>query len=409
MHILVINPLLLRLKALGACEQDRLTNVKDLERLGHTVKLLTTSSRKRPVAEYQTFFQQADMDVQLIPDGRKPLHPARLRDLAFLDGASWEYAAPYFHRAVAEALEAWPPDVVWCHASYLWPAAAQAHRRGIPTVVRSVNYEAIHMIQEDGWKPANVLRFVGKTLGERRALRAASVLAAITPDEHAIYQKIAPDADIVTLPLRTLPRLLRPPQRVIDRQPLHVFMMGASYNVAHNRAGLEFIVTEVVPRVRQVAPGTFVFHVLGSKIPEDLSRAHAAPDLIFDGFVDDLNAHLAGMDIAVSPSRFGQGMQQKVFEPLCRGFPTVTHRRALAGYPFQDGDEVMLADDADGFAAQLQRLCDPALRAKLAQRVSDKAHALFSQSVLDERVSEILERATRKDRARPVANVEANA
>jgi len=394
MRILVINPRLIRLGALGACEQDRLTNVHDLMRLGHTVRLLTLGGMSRSLAEHEAYYQTTGIDATVVQVQHQRLHPARSRDLALLDGAAWEYAEPYVRRAVSAEIATWKPQLVWCHASYLWGPAAQAHQYGIPTVVRSVNYEATHTIQEDGKTLANWVRFIGKSLGERNAVHAASVLAAITPDEQKIYQRIAPAAEVAVLPLRALPKLLRPPHPVKDRQPLHVFMMGATYKVSHNRAALDFVLNQVIPRVRAQAPGVFIFHVLGGKVPDEV-RPMAAPDLVFDGFVEDLEAYIAGMDIALSPSMYGQGMQQKVFEPLCRGLPTVTHRRALAGYPFVDGDEVMAAEHTEDFVAKLLQLRDPVLRAALSANVNAKAHQLFAQERMDERVTHILERARR--------------
>jgi glycosyltransferase involved in cell wall biosynthesis len=396
MRILVINPLLPSLKMLGACEQDRLISLDDLQRLGHDVHVLTLSNPHHPLVEHQAYYaKRGVVQVKVVPYPRQRLSPARLRNVAYLlDGAAWEYATPRFRQAVEKALQQVKPDVVWCHTSYLWPPARMASHHGFPTVIRSVNYESSHVLQEDGRTLGNWLRYFGKEMGERWAARRSSVLAAITPDEQQIYQAMAPGHPIHLLPLRTLPRLLRPPHRVLDRRPLHVFFMGASYNVPHNRAALDFVVGQVVPRVRNAAPERFVFHVIGGKIPHEM-RNYAAPDLILDGYVDDIDAHLDKMDIALVPSRFGQGMQQKVFEALCRGFPTITTHRALAGYLFEDASSIMLADDAEASAAQLLRLEDPALRARTAAGASQQAAALFSQPVLDSCMAAILAAAIR--------------
>ncbi|HVO41216.1 MAG TPA: hypothetical protein VMT34_01275, partial [Aggregatilineales bacterium] len=56
MRILVINPTLVRLNALGACEQDRLANVYDLLRLGHEVRLLTRTSSYQSIEESTQFY-----------------------------------------------------------------------------------------------------------------------------------------------------------------------------------------------------------------------------------------------------------------------------------------------------------------------------------------------------------------
>jgi glycosyltransferase involved in cell wall biosynthesis len=166
--------------------------------------------------------------------------------------------------------------------------------------------------------------------------------------------------------------------------------MAASYSVSHNRAALDFVLEQVWPRLRQAAPQTFHLHILGTKLPRAYYERYAAPDLHLHGFVDDLEGFLDSMDIALTPSPFGQGMQQKIFEPLCRGFPTITHRRGLAGYPYTDGESVLVGADAEDYVRQLLRLRDPALRSKLAASASAVSASLFSQAALLERVQSLL-------------------
>ncbi len=420
MKILVVNPALVRLHSLGACEQDRLTNLERLRALGHEVRLLTGWMPYQQVDEVRAFYAGRDLDPALVPIGGERLHPRRLTRLAYLDGMAWEYAAPSVQSAAARLIESFRPNVMWCHGSYTWGAGEVAARAGLPLVIRSVNYEPEQLLHEAAQIAGKRIRYAAKQAGEAQAMRLARVMAAITPAEAAIYGRMG-GAAVETLPLQTLPALLRPPRgagahmatgahtageratdghmgaplqagAVVDA-PLHVFMMGASYNVQHNRAALAFVVDEVVPAVRAAASGTFVFHILGSKVPAEFTQ-RAAPDLIFDGYVPDLDAHLAEMHIALAPSLGGVGMQQKVFEPLCRAFPTITHSRALAGYPFVDGEHVLLAEDSAGYVAALLRLRDEALRARLSTAASAQAARLFGASEIDARVMAILARAT---------------
>jgi hypothetical protein len=90
------------------------------------------------------------------------------------------------------------------------------------------------------------------------------------------------------------------------------------------------------------------------------------------------------------PSLSGNGMQQKVFEALCRGFPTVTNRRALAGYAFAEGEHLLLAEDVAGYVAALRRLRDEALRARLGTAARDQAGRLFSAAALDAATAAVL-------------------
>jgi len=186
--------------------------------------------------------------------------------------------------------------------------------------------------------------------------------------------------------------VLREPVAQSEISPLRVFSMGASYNIEHNRAQLEFIAREIVPRIRQAASGQFEFHIMGSKVPPEL-LALAADDLIFDGYVEDIDAHLAGMHIALSPRLYGTGMQQKVFEPLARGFPVVTHCKALAGYPFIAGEDCLIAEDANSFASALLELRSTERRRMLGQNAYNRSVELFSRERMDRTVHQILELA----------------
>ncbi len=395
MRILVINPALIRFEALGACEQDRLLNISDLMRLGHETLLLTRTIDHKSIEETEHYYRSRGFPAHVLPTLKTRWIPRRLLDVAYLDGSSWAYGAPDFLETLGHLIETWRPDLVWCHASYLWAPALFARKQGIPTVVRSVNYEPSHYVSESRWTKAMGPIYIGKYYGERRATRS-TVLAAITPAEEAIYKHINRRATVFSLPLRTLPDMLRFAPHSRTDGKLRVFFMGASYNIPHNVRALEFIATEIIPEIRKKAPGTFEFHLLGSKVPPHL-LALAAADLIFSGYVPDLEAYLSKMDIALSPHLGGQGMQQKLFEPLCRGFPTITHQRALAGYSFENDQHVLFADMVADYVNQLLRLRDVQLRQTLGQNAQQQARRFFDRAAIDKRTQMIIETAVSGD------------
>jgi glycosyltransferase involved in cell wall biosynthesis len=392
MKILIANPALVRLHSLGACEQDRLTNVDRLRALGHEVHVFTGYMPYQNEMEVRAFYAARHLEPTLVRIGGARFDLRRFTRLATLDGMAWEYAAPHIQSAATQLIERFHPDVMWCHGSYTWGPGEAAQRAGVPVIIRSVNYEPEQLLHEAANVAGKRIRYAAKKAGEARAMHLARVMAAITPDEAAIYRRIGGGASVETLPLQTLPALLRPAREAAADTPLQVFMMGASYNVQHNRAALAFVVEQVVPAVRTAAPGAFVFHVLGSKVPAEFTQ-HAAPDLVFDGYVPDLDAHLDRMDIALAPSLGGVGMQQKVFEPLCRAFPTLTHQRAMAGYPFVDGEHVLLAEDAAQYVQALLSLRDASLRARLSSAAAQQAAALFGEAQIRERIGEMLAKA----------------
>jgi len=392
MRILLTHPIPLRYQRLGALEYDEIESVRILRRLGHTVHLLTGVSRYHQPAEAHAFYGEHCPAIPLTVAAAFPRGglAQRLIRPALWDGAAWDHAIPPFRAAFRQAVEAFRPDLVWAHSSFLWPVAEWAKQRGLRTVVRSINFEPVHYLQESGRSAVNLIRYWAKVRGEANAVRYADAFAAISPAEVPYYVRLNPRKNIHLLPLLSLTLLLRAPRPVREVTPLHAFFMGASYNIPHNRAALAFLVEQVWPRLRAASPGAYVLHILGSKAPPELA-AQAAPDLIFEGYVPDLETTLAGMDVAIVPSLWGMGMQQKVFEPLCRAFPMVTHRRALAGYPLTDGEAALIADDADSFVQALMRLRAAELRAQLSAGAAAWSAGLFSN--LDQAVQALLEAA----------------
>jgi glycosyltransferase involved in cell wall biosynthesis len=400
MRVLIVNPEVPRLHSLGACEQDRLVNAADLQRYGYEVRLLTRANPHNSIPENEQFYAKHGVQATVTAFSPPSRAPYRFGDVANIDGAAWVYGMPDFRTATDAVLDEWKPDLVWCHTSFSWHPAFRAKLRGIPTVIRSTNYEPNQLVYETRRTAGQYVRYFGKLYSERRTLQGASVLAAITPFEASIYSRIAAtiksDTPVEVLPLRTLPALLRNPVPAREHAPLRVFMMGSSYNMSHNRVALEFIVRDLAPIMRERAPGAFEFHILGSKVPDELKRQFAAPDVIFDGYVEDLEAHLNTMDIALAPSLIGAGMQQKVFEPICRGFPTVTHTRALAGYALENGKHILTGNNLGEVAAALTSLRDPALRTRIAADGAARARDLFSQQVIDAKVNAIIDQAVKR-------------
>jgi glycosyltransferase involved in cell wall biosynthesis len=400
MRVLVTTPPLV-VPPRGACEHDRASGVKQLVRLGHDVRVL---SFRFPWQECDREKSAAYLgaDVELLPYQPVPPHSPRaiihrvvaaLRRPALLDGSAMVYTHPEVVRPFDELLDHWHPDVAWFDYTNLWPLVERARDRGVATVVRSINYEPQHNLEERGRSLANRGRYFAKYLSERASMRAADAFAAITPADRREYLRLG-RTDCGVLPLRSLSSLLRASRPVRVRQPLEVFFFGSNYSVSHNRAALLFILRDVVPGVRAAAPGAFRFNLLGSKPPADL-ESYLRHDVRLNGFVTDLESFLDTMDIALVPSLYGGGMQQKIFEPLCRAFPCVIAPRGLAAYPVRDGQHALLATSGEDMIAALLRLRDPGLRERLSSGASAFGAEHFNQSACDAVVIALLEAATK--------------
>ncbi len=375
----------------GADEQDRAGGILQFKRLGYDGMVVAKYFDWQPKEEIQAWAQKENIALKLVPYIQGTKHSLLLRHPFCLDGSALEYFDPDMIAAVEQAIDQFSPDLVWFDYTYLWPLYPLAKRKNIPMVVRSINNEARHYLQEDGVTPLHLLKAIPKYLTEWKTAQAADILFAITPREEKTYRHLGAH-QVATLPLRGLahefPRHV--PQ---DREVLHIFFFGSTYTVSHNRRALAFILTALAPRVYEEWGEKYQFHIFGAKFPPDLEPALRAlePTVSYEGFAPDLDQALRDMDIAVVPSFFGAGMQQKIFEPLRRGFPTITHARGLADYDFHSGKELLTAATLDEYLGTLRQLRSYDLRKTLSANAFEKSQALFSRSANDDIITHHLD------------------
>ena len=383
----------------GACELDRATGIELLVKLGHEVQVVTKVYDEERGRAAQAVGERLGFVVVPVP--YKYLHPVssaqkvwyavkRIIRTWYLDGAAFEYSEPEIQTKLQQTLNSFQPDSVWFDYTYLWPLYHMVRARRIPIVTRSINFEPTHFLEEDGRSFVNYLKFLPKVLSEYTVVRGSDFIFAITPKEAGIYKKLGA-RNVAVLPLRGLTNCLLDPVPVKESSTLNVFFSGSTYNVVHNRKALEFILTQIIPETQKQFPGQFRFHIFGGKVPPSFDT-YFGVDVIKHGFLasEEFGRLMHTMDIAIAPSLYGAGMQQKIFEPLARGLPTVTSPRGLAGYPFKDQEHLLLANSYADFVRSLGLLRDITLRRKLSDNAHQLAATLFSESVIVGKITSAL-------------------
>lgn len=387
----------------GAEQMDRDEGVRQMIRLGYDVRVIAKTNEWQ-TPEYVARAQKGyGVPVTGIPYRysnrvlsrwqKFTKFVSKFRDPLYLDGAAFEYTEPAIQAAVTKVADEWKPDVMWFEYTYLWPLYHIARKRGIGIVTRSINFEPDHFIEEDGFTLKNRIKYVPKLWGEKRTLRWSDVTLSITPQEKKVYEKLGA-RKVINLPLRGLPLYLSNVQDIRDRKPLKVFFMGSTYTVNHNKEALRTVIAEVAPKLFEQDPDGFKFYVLGRKLPAEFN-VYIKDNVEYVGF-QDTREFCKEMDIALIPSLFGAGMQQKIFEPLTFGIPQLTSKRGIADYPFVEGESVMYGNNADDFVQRLLQMRDRNLRLKLSKNSKAVAQREFSQAKLDAIVREAIGVAAKK-------------
>lgn len=377
----------------GADEQDRTCGIEMLVAMGFDVEVIV----KAFPSDLERIKETSErLRIKIIPVSYKSVRSffKRIWNPLFWDGAAYEYCDKEIQDLSKTELESFKPDFIWFDYTYLWPLYKHARKRGIPIITRSINFEPIHFLQEDGISFVNLVKFGVKFLSELIIVRNSDLIFSITPKEEKIYRKLGA-RNLVNLPLRGLPQVLKNAREIKSNEITNVFFMGSTYNVHHNKKALEFLLGDIIPAVNLVAPGKFVFHILGAKVPKDMER-YFRGNIIYEKYVEDLGTFLEEMDIAVVPSLLGAGMQQKIFEPLARGIPTIVSSRGIAGYPFKDEEHLLLADNKSDFIGALLALQDVNLRKKISANSLRLCNEIFTRNIIENIIARGLEISQRK-------------
>lgn len=134
-----------------------------------------------------------------------------------------------------------------------------------------------------------------------------------------------------------------------------------------NVDAVRWFVDQVWPLVRARQPD-LLFHCIGADVGAEIEALALRPGVVVHGHVPDLDPFMDGARLAVAPLRYGAGVKGKVNLSMAHGQPVVATRCAVEGMHLQEGEDVMIADDAEGFADAIFRAYHDA---ELWTRLSD--------------------------------------
>lgn len=155
-----------------------------------------------------------------------------------------------------------------------------------------------------------------------------------------------------------------------------LFLGGARH--PPNVDAVEWLLRDIFPLVRQRLADC-VLHVVGPGFPEALGGIPIPDGVVVHGFVPDIAPLLDHCRVGLAPLRFGAGIKGKVNACMAAGIPVVATACAAEGMRLHDGEDILIAEDADAFAAAVERLyLDPALWHRLSLAGLENVSRYFS-------------------------------
>ena len=232
---------------------------------------------------------------------------------------------------------------------------------------------------------AAMLRTAEATRARELDLIARSdVTLVVSEAERTLLATDAPDAKVEVL--SNLHHLAGPGHPFADRKDL-VFVGG--FRHPPNVDAVRWFVEEVFPRVRERLP-ELRFHCIGSHVVPEIEALAAHPGVLVHGHVPDIAPYMDGCRIGLAPLRYGAGVKGKVNLSMAHGQPVVATSCAVEGMHLEPGRDVLVADDAQGFAdAVVELYQDAALWNTLAQNGLRNVAEHFSLDAARETVRKV--------------------
>ena len=144
-------------------------------------------------------------------------------------------------------------------------------------------------------------------------------------------------------------------QKEYEKKSIFSLFFLGSLKMEQNRSSFDNIVKNILPKISI----PYKFYVVGkndSNIVEKYSGLNS--NIVFTGFVDDLNDFLLNMDIMISPIAFGTGIKTKILSAMGHGIPVITNDCGANGIKCENEKNIFIINNFDEIASKVDYLFD---------------------------------------------------
>ena len=323
--------------------------------------------------EYCTNLIRVPFDVA---QKRTPPFYAQLAANVFssLPYAIAKYRSRQMERLVSEAVRGGTVDVVVC--DFLAPAINVPSLLGAASVLFQHNVEALIWQRHTEVARNRLTRAYFREQWRRmrnfereQCLRFDRVVA-VSPQDLRLLEEDYGVVDGTAVATGVDVEHFRPTMPGHPRMPLELVFTG-SMDWLPNEDAVRYFVGEVLPRIRTRLPDTKLT-IVGRNPSPAVTALTRDPAIHVTGRVSDVRPFLERGSVFVVPLRIGGGTRLKMYEAMAMEIPVVSTSIGAEGLPVRDGEHLVIADDAESFAAAVVGLLqDPARQQALAQSAAE--------------------------------------
>jgi glycosyltransferase involved in cell wall biosynthesis len=230
---------------------------------------------------------------------------------------------------------------------------------------------------------------------ERAAVRRFPLVIAVSDHDKQLMSEWVRDSRITVIP--TGVELSQYTMEVSDHKlgPLVVFVGAMDWEP--NVDAVEFFCRDIWPTVLEKVPEA-KFRIVGRN-PVRRVQQYAGASIEVTGRVPVVIDHLREAAVVVVPLRIGGGTRLKIYEAMAAGKAVVSTSVGAEGLDVHNGEDIVLADEAPGFAEAVCRLLDDDEARKRLEQAAARLAASYDWSAVAVRFESALQEVTNRTSA----------
>ena len=314
-----------------------------------------TGGKKAIVSLYKTMSEKFKI-ICISTKNNDPTKEEAFQLRRILSNSSLRYINPFYFFIVRKIIKEEKPDYLQIEHPYFgWLAILLKRFTGLKFIVRSHNIEGLRFKNLGKWWWKILLKY------EKWVMRNADFIFFITDTDkqyaisnfHLSPKKtctITFGVNLTNYPSKEEHEIAR--RLLLSKHHLNstdiIILFNGAFNYSPNGKALYNLIKHIFPLLNHLSNKKFKLIVCGKDIPAELMKENADENIIFTGFVSDIETYLTGSSIFVNPVTEGGGIKTKLVEALAYNLNCVSFLTGAIGVPERIcGDKLVIVDDND--------------------------------------------------------------
>jgi len=328
--------------------------------LGHDVTVLAMNTKKHfhPVSQLPDSYKNLAKINSIQVDSSVSVLGAMMNLFSNESYHISRFISKEYNKELEVMLQKKEYDIVHLDGLHLSPYVETIRQHSKAKVVmraHNVEYMIWERVAMNGsiWPKSAYLKLLAKRLKkyEAQRLNVYDMLVAITPEDSKIFKE-----DGCNIPVTVCPAGLDLDQYKVDKtkiESMSLFHLGA-LDWVPNQQGIKWFLSEVWPKVNSKFP-ELKFYIAGRNMPKNLLNMNLQ-NVEVVGEVESAIDFMNSKSIMVVPLLSGSGMRIKIVEGLALEKAIVTTSIGAEGINYEDGKNLLIANNPDEFVTQIERL-----------------------------------------------------